>query len=68
MDQCVRLWPLGFRRLWPFCLDAKFAVLTFYNQAVALKLGRAFGPDQKGDVGSALEKPAAEISSKRART
>jgi hypothetical protein len=30
--------------------------------------GRAFGPDQEGNVGSALEKHAAEISSKRART
>jgi hypothetical protein len=45
---------------------ANFAILSLYDQAVALELGSARGPYKKGDVGAAFNKLGPEISPERA--
>src|SRR5258705_1667799 len=50
------------------CLNAEFAaVLSFYDQAIASKLGRARWPHKKSNVGPALDEHSAKVSPERAR-
>jgi hypothetical protein len=44
-----------------------FAVLSSYDQAVALQLGCAGGPYEKGNICATLEEFPAEVSPQRAR-